>query len=289
MVEPDPVKLHLVRHRWREPRAGPHPPARGAAAGRGCPGSDGRNRPRSADAWVLLDPAHTPQSPRRGMKLRRGIYAPRPELNGVVDQNSPEPADPCRFIQSATMLGSPATFARRLLAWYDASPPAAPLAAPTGRGRRGPLPRAGQRGDAPADAGRHGHPLLRPVPEPSHPRRPRLRRRAGGAGGCGRGSATTPPATSRRRHERSFPTTPASSGERDELLKLPGIGRYTAGAVASIAFDRRAPILDGNVTRVLCRIDRIESDPREKPTQDFSGGGRRRSCQDAASGHLTLP
>jgi len=57
--------------------------------------------------------------------------------------------------------------------------------------------------------------------------------------------------------------------ERDELLKLPGIGRYTAGAVASIAFDRRAPILDGNVTRVLSRIDRIESDPREKPTQDL--------------------
>ena len=55
--------------------------------------------------------------------------------------------------------------------------------------------------------------------------------------------------------------------ERDELLKLPGVGRYTAGAVASIAFGRRAPILDGNVTRVLCRIDKIESDPREKQTQ----------------------
>src|SRR5436190_17567760 len=39
----------------------------------------------------------------------------------------------------------------------------------------------------------------------------------------------------------------------DELLSLPGVGRYTAGAIASIAFDRRAPILDGNVTRVLCR------------------------------------
>ena len=56
---------------------------------------------------------------------------------------------------------------------------------------------------------------------------------------------------------------------RDELLKLPGVGRYTAGAVASIAFDTRAPILDGNVTRVLCRLDRIESDPRDRPTQDL--------------------
>lgn len=57
--------------------------------------------------------------------------------------------------------------------------------------------------------------------------------------------------------------------ERDDLLKLPGVGRYTAGAVASIAFDRRAPILDGNVMRVLCRVDRIEADPRERATQDL--------------------
>jgi A/G-specific adenine glycosylase len=55
----------------------------------------------------------------------------------------------------------------------------------------------------------------------------------------------------------------------EELLTLPGVGRYTAGAVASIAFDRRAPIVDGNVARVLCRIDQIESDPRDKPTQEI--------------------
>jgi A/G-specific adenine glycosylase len=54
---------------------------------------------------------------------------------------------------------------------------------------------------------------------------------------------------------------------RDALLTLPGVGRYTAGAVASIAFGCRAPILDGNVVRVLCRLDKIESDPRDKPTQ----------------------
>src|SRR5829696_4124920 len=51
-----------------------------------------------------------------------------------------------------------------------------------------------------------------------------------------------------------------------ELRKLPGVGRYTAGAVASIAFGCRAPIVDGNVARVICRIDKIESDPREKDT-----------------------
>lgn len=40
----------------------------------------------------------------------------------------------------------------------------------------------------------------------------------------------------------------------DDLMKLPGVGRYTAGAIASIAFDVRAPILDGNVKRVLSRL-----------------------------------
>lgn len=38
------------------------------------------------------------------------------------------------------------------------------------------------------------------------------------------------------------------------LLALPGIGRYTAGAIASIAFGRREPIVDGNVLRVLSRV-----------------------------------
>lgn len=53
----------------------------------------------------------------------------------------------------------------------------------------------------------------------------------------------------------------------EQLLELPGVGRYTAGAVASIAYDLRAPILDGNVMRVLCRVERIETDPRDRATQ----------------------
>ncbi len=44
------------------------------------------------------------------------------------------------------------------------------------------------------------------------------------------------------------------SGEA-ELLALPGVGRYTAGAIRSIAFGQPAPILDGNVKRVLSRLD----------------------------------
>jgi A/G-specific adenine glycosylase len=39
-----------------------------------------------------------------------------------------------------------------------------------------------------------------------------------------------------------------------ELRSLPGIGRYTAGAIASMAYGREEPVLDGNVKRVLCRI-----------------------------------
>lgn len=52
------------------------------------------------------------------------------------------------------------------------------------------------------------------------------------------------------------------------LLELPGVGRYTAGAIASLAYDVAAPILDGNVIRVLCRLDAIDADPREKTVQD---------------------
>ncbi len=40
----------------------------------------------------------------------------------------------------------------------------------------------------------------------------------------------------------------------DDLLRLPGVGRYTAGAIASIAFGKPEPIVDGNVARVLLRV-----------------------------------
>jgi len=44
------------------------------------------------------------------------------------------------------------------------------------------------------------------------------------------------------------------------LLALPGVGQYTAGAVASIAFGRDVPAVDGNVRRVLCRVFGIHQD-----------------------------
>jgi A/G-specific adenine glycosylase len=52
----------------------------------------------------------------------------------------------------------------------------------------------------------------------------------------------------------------------EEVLALPGIGRYTAGAICSIAFNQPTPILDGNVIRVLTRIFGIAENPKEKTT-----------------------
>lgn len=49
----------------------------------------------------------------------------------------------------------------------------------------------------------------------------------------------------------------------DAWLALPGIGRYTAGAILSIAFNQPAPILDGNVMRVLTRLRAWRGDPRQ--------------------------
>jgi A/G-specific adenine glycosylase len=51
------------------------------------------------------------------------------------------------------------------------------------------------------------------------------------------------------------------------LKRLRGIGDYTAGAIASIAFDRRAPLVDGNVSRVLTRLFDIASDVTESRTR----------------------
>lgn len=48
----------------------------------------------------------------------------------------------------------------------------------------------------------------------------------------------------------------------EELLKLPGVGEYTAGAIASIAFGEPVPSVDGNVLRVYARLFAVEKDVR---------------------------
>lgn len=54
-----------------------------------------------------------------------------------------------------------------------------------------------------------------------------------------------------------------------ELLKLPGIGSYTAGAVASIAFGRAVPAVDGNVLRVLSRVLKSREDILKQSTKKW--------------------
>jgi len=50
-----------------------------------------------------------------------------------------------------------------------------------------------------------------------------------------------------------------------EVLALPGVGRYTAGAICSIAFNQPTPVLDGNLMRALTRLFGLAGDPRKQP------------------------
>lgn len=61
-------------------------------------------------------------------------------------------------------------------------------------------------------------------------------------------------------HEGRFPDT------EEGLRALPGVGAYTAAAIAAIAFDRPAAVVDGNIERVITRIAAIETPlPQAKP------------------------
>jgi A/G-specific adenine glycosylase len=67
-----------------------------------------------------------------------------------------------------------------------------------------------------------------------------------------------------------------------ELRRVPGIGPYTAGAIASIAFGERAPLVDGNVARVLARVFAIDNDIK-------STAGQRALWQRAGELMAALP
>ena len=62
-------------------------------------------------------------------------------------------------------------------------------------------------------------------------------------------------------HDGRFPET------YEEVLALPGVGRYTAGAILSIALDQRLPILEGNTIRLYARLLEMKSDPRSTANQ----------------------
>lgn len=58
----------------------------------------------------------------------------------------------------------------------------------------------------------------------------------------------------------------------EALQGLPGIGRYTAGAILSIAYNQNTPVLDGNVKRVLSRLFAISGEPNRAKTQNLLWG-----------------
>lgn len=68
--------------------------------------------------------------------------------------------------------------------------------------------------------------------------------------------------TIRDEHGGRFPSDP------DAVRALPGIGRYTAGAILSIAFGMKEPLVDGNVVRVLARQGALEGHAKAKPLHD---------------------
>ena len=55
--------------------------------------------------------------------------------------------------------------------------------------------------------------------------------------------------------------------DMEEIIRLPGIGRYTAGAILSIAFGRDVPAIDGNVRRVISRLFAIEESVADTATR----------------------
>ena len=65
-----------------------------------------------------------------------------------------------------------------------------------------------------------------------------------------------------QQHGSKFPT------EFEEVLALPGIGRYTAGAILSISGDQRLPILEGNTIRVFSRLMLLDEDTTTRENQN---------------------
>jgi len=92
-------------------------------------------------------------------------------------------------------------------------------------------------------------------------------------------------------HKGKFPDT------EGQLLELPGIGPYTAAAIAAIAFDLPAVVIDGNIERIICRLFRLEEVlPKGRPvirehaasvTPDLRAGDYAQALMDIGSGICT--
>ena len=75
-------------------------------------------------------------------------------------------------------------------------------------------------------------------------------------------------------------------GDFDAIFALPGIGRYTAGAIASIAFDQSKPILEANTIRLWARLAGIQDDVAAKATQTRLWSLAERVLTESRSGEI---
>ena len=89
------------------------------------------------------------------------------------------------------------------------------------------------------------------------------------------------------RYEGKFPE------QFEEILSLPGIGAYTAGAISSIAFEKATPAVDGNVLRVLTRLtendhDIMDAGFRKQMTETLEKIYPERECGDFTQSLMEL-
>ena len=114
----------------------------------------------------------------------------------------------------------------------------------------------------------------------SRPRRSTTCSPRGPASATTRARATCGPA--RRRSARAG--TARCRAARRSCARCPASGPYTAGAIASIAFGERAPLVDGNVARVLARVFAIDARHQVDRRAEGAVGARRRADDRAARG-----
>jgi A/G-specific adenine glycosylase len=74
-----------------------------------------------------------------------------------------------------------------------------------------------------------------------------------------------------------------------QLRQLPGIGRYTAAAIASIAFNQDVATLDGNLRRVFSRVFDVSAPADARPGKKFSGPSPKNTSHRAAPAITTRP
>ena len=77
--------------------------------------------------------------------------------------------------------------------------------------------------------------------------------------------------------------------EYEELLKLKGIGHYTAGAIASIAYGEAVPAVDGNVLRVISRVTADDSDIMKQSVKNHMENNLFQLMNDVQDGVLVVP